>query len=744
MKINKYRLVLAATGLVLVSGTVTTLTNSVIQNSNKVEFIPKGIKRSLRTDLKVFNLGVINNNNVTEISKQVKSKNPKLDLDHVEINILSETLANIVPLDKGYYQPTLIGEVVNFTVKEKLNLNEGILNTYLGKIDNLENETILNKIKELNPDINIDQLEINSNFTSETNTILRTKVDAADYKGEIIVSFELNPQNILNAIDQLDLGFISNYTDEVILNKIVEKNHKLIPSEIEIAEVYIKSNVAKLKPRANSRKYDPSTFAYFTFSVASRSLLDDLAEFIGPTPKKLSTLRNRKEDIASSLVKETEVNINEVNIYGIMNDTFLIQAKEGSKIYRVDKPILIKFEVPIKLALNNMGKMNLVSFRNEKELKIEILSRIKNRMNLKSVSDKDIIIDGFTSANKTHRIKVKAGVGTPYLTGSFTIDLMNLKVDEFSKNQYSTPISSYKEARSQLYNQISKYFTEQKIDEKDLLTKIKNELNKVVSPKVAIQYPLAKFIKSKKTNYYRQITFADNVGQINSWLSGSNKPIIWTNIAAPKYEQADIKLNITSRAIGTWINTWGDSDHYNEAIFYAKSEDTNKMHGNWPRNRWNLSPKLLVTTINYKNLFNFNSATEFFENYKMTLKYKWRANGGSAGLGWKVYNPNWYNISVKDKEKPIYDASQVTNLNLPNSEDYGPEKRAWFDDHIGDASYDGVKAAGAVLMYGEDIAETKEIKVYAVAGTWYYWNDGGQHHYAYSAIKEQNVIIQPK
>ncbi|WP_434333048.1 hypothetical protein [Mycoplasma capricolum] len=167
-----------------------------------------------------FDLGAINDNKDETIISILENKFEQVKGQiRVDETFKTKEYARIIPIKNSKYH----GEVtVTFTVKTKL--DTVITNKHLDKFNNPDEQQIINKVNELNPDLNLTENDITVEIkTNENKAIIKAKDSSSKYQGQVEVTFNIRP-TIASTIKTTSLGALLDKDNQSILNAINKAN----------------------------------------------------------------------------------------------------------------------------------------------------------------------------------------------------------------------------------------------------------------------------------------------------------------------------------------------------------------------------------------------------------------------------------------------------------------------------------------------------------------------------------------
>ncbi|AOX43860.1 hypothetical protein S100390_v1c05210 [Spiroplasma sp. NBRC 100390] len=267
------------------------------QDLNNILLIP------LCTVLQNTDLGELPNNEKRTILQRIAELNPNLDVTQVEIvfNNFHQDGSQSWRIRARKNSPIYFGArsarfyVMPHSNFAHLHIVNIVLNTDLGELPNNEKRTILQRIAELNPNLDVTQVEIvfsNINQDGSQSWIIRAKGKSQIYVGTRSVRFyvELSSCDFLSQQDldnilliplctvlqNTDLGKLPNNEKRTILQRIAELNPNLDVTQVEIVFNNFNQDGSqswRIRPRKNSPIYVGTRSVRFYVELSSCDFL---------------------------------------------------------------------------------------------------------------------------------------------------------------------------------------------------------------------------------------------------------------------------------------------------------------------------------------------------------------------------------------------------------------------------------------------------------------------------------------
>ncbi|WP_434328469.1 BspA family leucine-rich repeat surface protein [Mycoplasma capricolum subsp. capricolum] len=296
------------------------------------------VKKQLEQEAKVVNLGALFNKDDNSIFEAFKKLNGNVNLNQDDVTIgerRNGSATITVKTTNNDYQ----GKVeVTFTIKTKL--NTVIKTTYLEKFDNPNEQQIITKVNELNPDLNLTENDITVEIkTNENKAIIKAKDSSSKYQGQVEVTFNIRP-TIASTIKTTSLGALLDKDNQSILNAINKANGiELTLDQVDIIDVTPTSAIVKAKENNN---YQGEVTVTFTV----KKQLEQEAKVVN-----LGALFNKDDNSIFEAFKKLNGNVNlnqdDVTIGERRNGSATITVKSKNDKYQGQ--VEVKFTVKQKL-----------------------------------------------------------------------------------------------------------------------------------------------------------------------------------------------------------------------------------------------------------------------------------------------------------------------------------------------------------------------------------------------------------
>jgi len=361
-----------------------------------------------------------------QILDRARTLNARLLTDQLEVQEISNTGANIVvrPDATAYFRPGSVK--VTFTVGQgKTALDEAIAVKDLGQfVGQPSNRDILNKLKELNPNLVMSQIKVTKNADGQA--IIAVNDQSYIYaEGSVTVTYTVvvARKKIEDVLQKLALGeFSQSPNAEDILRRVAEKNQELQIDQVEV--VNLQSDKATIQVKADSSVYQPGSVTV-TFSVKASPTLIELSSvlteiYLGEFDGAPDTSRV----LDQVKVVNPQVNIDEVEVINLDLHKMIatIQVKADSKVYAPGN-VMIYFDIAKpKLPLSSVIKeLELGRFVQNPPAREDILNRAKSKniqLNLAEVNV-SAIGDGTAtiSANLNSKVYEQGSVQVTFTQG---------------------------------------------------------------------------------------------------------------------------------------------------------------------------------------------------------------------------------------------------------------------------------------------------------------------------------------
>ncbi|AVN59650.1 hypothetical protein CG008_01895 [Mesoplasma florum] len=202
------------------------------------------------------NLGTLDILDEITIKNQLTKLNPNLEVNHVDINNITETSAIVTSNNPSKYKGS-----INITFKldtsKAVPLSSVLKERNLGTLTSTDENTIKQAIKLKNPNIDINAIGIDSQSITTSNALVKS-TDPTKYSGSVKIEYIIDTSNAidLNSLikernlkgisDNLDSGIIRNILKFNPNTTIQEKDLKVINKTNEVATIQ-SNNLAKYK-----------------------------------------------------------------------------------------------------------------------------------------------------------------------------------------------------------------------------------------------------------------------------------------------------------------------------------------------------------------------------------------------------------------------------------------------------------------------------------------------------------------
>ncbi|WP_434343862.1 BspA family leucine-rich repeat surface protein [Mycoplasma sp. 06067-C1-B144P-99-0482-3] len=228
---------------------------------------------------------------------------------------------------------------VTFTIKTKL--NTVITKLHLDKFDNPDEQQIITKVNELNPDLNLTKDDITVEIkTSENKAVIKAKDSSSKYQGQVEVTYNIRP-TIASTIKTTSLGALLDKDKNSILNAINKANGiELTLDQVDIIDVTPTSAIVKAKPNNN---YQGEVTVNFTIKTKLQNIIrnTNLGYIKDNTSRTLLDLINSKNDWS--------MNENHIKLNNITNTSATITPKSNGSENKYQGQVIVNFTIKTKL-----------------------------------------------------------------------------------------------------------------------------------------------------------------------------------------------------------------------------------------------------------------------------------------------------------------------------------------------------------------------------------------------------------
>ncbi|AUB31339.1 glycosyl hydrolase family 18 protein [Spiroplasma floricola] len=330
--------------------------------------------KSLYSEVKTTWLGNIENTNETSILNALKAKNPNLDIESLTLKETNQYNSILIPKsgttkykDQVWLSYSVSGVVIP---SEKKELNQVITTKDYDKnlaINlNKEQEPTSQQVKDLiyrsNPQLDINQIDINSISQKSTqkneegkeysqySANVKALENSYNYNGSVEITFYTSYKNqqqkeLSTIIKETNLGEISENSDLVILNTLVEKNNA---ENLNLGELVLSNkndSSATISAVENSANYKGSVNIAYTVKKENTEQPENiinLSEHI-----KTSELGELKDAKTITILEELknknkDLHVDEVEVKNITSSSAIIKTISNSKHYNQSQ-VEVKF-----------------------------------------------------------------------------------------------------------------------------------------------------------------------------------------------------------------------------------------------------------------------------------------------------------------------------------------------------------------------------------------------------------------
>jgi len=369
------------------------------------------------------------------ILERARTLNPRLLIDQLDVEDVSNTGATIVvrPDATAYFRPASVK--VTFTVGQgKTALDDAIAVKDLGRfVGQPSNRDILNKLKELNPNLVISQVTVSKNADGQAVISVNSGSFIYDEtKGSVTVTYTVAAarKKIEDVVRNLALGeFPQTPSAEDILRRTAEQNAKLQLDQVEAVNIQTKQ--ATIQVRQDSTVYQAGSVTV-TFSVKTSPTLIELSSVLTNSDLgEFDSAPDATRILDQVLDLNAEVKISEVEVINLTPTAATIKVKAGSTIY-AQGSVVVVFSVAVpKVSLDSvitdheLGRF--VAIPNNQD----ILNRVKSKNSNLDIKEVSVIAinDGIATiaTNVNSKIYAQGTVQVTFTTGlqSLSDDLTN-------------------------------------------------------------------------------------------------------------------------------------------------------------------------------------------------------------------------------------------------------------------------------------------------------------------------------
>jgi preprotein translocase subunit YajC len=280
-------------------------------------------------------------------------------------------------------------------VDNRVALSTVITSKNLDELANNDADTILKAVKSKNSDLSIDEVEVKD--IKDKSATVAAKSGSTVYTGSVNVTFTTTPVDttkpLTEDITDTKLGEIANNDADTILNAVKSKNSGLNIDEVEVKD--IKDESATVAAKSGSTVYTGSVNVTFTTTPVdtTKPLTEDI------TDTKLGEIANNDADTILNAVKSKNsgLNIDEVEVKDIKDESATVAAKSGSTVYTgsVNVTFTTTPEVTTKPLTDDLTDTKLGDIKDKSESAIENALTDKNKnLNVSQITITDITDTG--------------------------------------------------------------------------------------------------------------------------------------------------------------------------------------------------------------------------------------------------------------------------------------------------------------------------------------------------------------
>ncbi|MGL5268237.1 MAG: hypothetical protein ACRC8P_00485, partial [Spiroplasma sp.] len=350
------------------------LTSRQYSGSTMISFINTE-RINIATSLLSTNLNNIINFTQGGILQHIKELNPEIDISQLYVDNITQNSAVVKPLpDSTLYQGYT---KVQFKKEGIISLAELTLNRSLGVILDYSPRTILTRLHDLNPEIDISQLYV-QNIT-ESRAIIRVLPSTWVYKKTDYIHIYYNMPFLSSIIMNLNLGEISDNSPSAILEEL-----QVLNPGVEIFQLSVQNiteNSATISPFPNSLLYQGQITVTF-FIQKKRLFLHKIiknTKLVVPNFKEVTILERLRE-------LNPEIDITQLVVKKVINTKYaIIIPIKNSSIYRGELMIRLSFSVANSLTSNivntNLGRIP----DNNTQTILDYLQRYNTNINVNDI-----------------------------------------------------------------------------------------------------------------------------------------------------------------------------------------------------------------------------------------------------------------------------------------------------------------------------------------------------------------------
>ncbi|AYJ01323.1 hypothetical protein CWO85_02285 [Candidatus Phytoplasma ziziphi] len=186
--------------------------------------------------LKITNLGTFNDFNIQTIINQIKNLNPILNKNELRFDGIPN-LQEAIITSKDFEGKVLVTYNIKKNTPQHSKLKDFLKKTELGILDEISIQTIINKIKNLNPMLNKNNLQVEKILSNREAIIF-----SQEFEGKVSVTYNIKkntPQNskLKDFLTKTELGNLDEISIQTIINKIKNLNPMLNQNNLQVEKI---------------------------------------------------------------------------------------------------------------------------------------------------------------------------------------------------------------------------------------------------------------------------------------------------------------------------------------------------------------------------------------------------------------------------------------------------------------------------------------------------------------------------
>ncbi|WAN63592.1 hypothetical protein RS022_07710 [Candidatus Phytoplasma rubi] len=190
----------------------------------------------LKDVLKKTELGTLDVFNIQTIIEQIKKINPNLNKNNIQVEKIISNKEAII-FSKDFEGKVSVTYNIKQNIPQTSKLKDFLKTTELGTLDVFNIQTIINKIKNLNPILDKNELRFD-----ETPNLQEAIITSKDFEGKVLVTYNIKKNitqtpKLKDVLKKTELGTLDDFNIQTIINKIKNLNPILDKNELRFDEM---------------------------------------------------------------------------------------------------------------------------------------------------------------------------------------------------------------------------------------------------------------------------------------------------------------------------------------------------------------------------------------------------------------------------------------------------------------------------------------------------------------------------